>query len=1112
PSESSVDLGSQPEIAALSPSGEGLEAVVVEDSGIDLAGISELTASPPNDSNLVLESLLASDSGTRPAEEPAALAEEEVVAEASDEEAALAAVDEPVVSEAEVDELLAGLEEPAANAADLAAMAEEEAVASDVAEGDEAVAEAEAEVAAETEAEAEEEKPSKPVKQRSRVPALVGGTFLGLLLGAGGLIGARVGGVDVPALMGLGEQKKPAGPVVPQAKAPAFKEWAAHVSNGDWDAAKAGIDQIQGNNPDELAVRGSYHLGEYLQAAKAKIDPQDPKLQVAIADLKKAAEANNLDAIYDLGLINELANKWNEARAEYTKGVNAAGDKPNQKQRFQSALDRVELKASDKAPGAAFAPLPQRVEDRVALLALLLIGLQQPPVPAPAPPVGQPQEAGEAGFDFWAAAKEARKGDFDKAIRAIDKARTAHDQRRFSRLRKAQNPLSDPTEDIFLRCCDELKQYWLLESHLRERNYLTDKNTAQDALQDLLKKADASTETLKGVADKFIKEKIITRPEEVAKGADRLIADKKDAEAKVDDLTTKLEKTTKEATDLAGKLKTAEATIKDRDTKLKAAADQELKLKAANDDLGTTLKKITDELAAAKLLDPKGKPNVGEAVRKVVDLAKVKDPQGLIRTQRNELTQMAASLKQRWRPEEMMPLWLVLLEQNRTRAELATKAAIDVERVEADPAATAGQKGQAQIVLGLALRNTEKFDEAKTVLQSARKAVDKAEWLTVAEAAFREVSNPAAYYAGQAQKLYDRGQMNAALAVLTRAMQALPAKDQARLLAQRSLIELDAARSKTSGRIPPSDPLLIAAKKDAAEAVKAGLAEGHYAAGRIAEELGQWDAAIQSYRQALAVHKVLDAEGSRYRIALARVLLQPHQARQGPPAPAENKVGWRDPAPYPARHREDMKQFLLLVTLGLQAPGLPDEEPGLQEAEQIADEILKAPANTVPFNVRAQALAIKGRWTPALQTYIEGIRPLLPREYGNGLLYLIVNHPRLKRPDSLRIPNPAEAEKHFAAGLNFYFDRDYANAEREFLLTVENDAQDARYFYFLGLSRLLQNRRRDAYADFDEGAMLERLNRPAPAAVSESLERIQGPTRRIVNEIRNRPEILPERR
>ncbi len=155
--------------------------------------------------------------------------------------------------------------------------------------------------------------------------------------------------------------------------------------------------------------------------------------------------------------------------------------------------------------------------------------------------------------------------------------------------------------------------------------------------------------------------------------------------------------------------------------------------------------------------------------------------------------------------------------------------------------------------------------------------------------------------------------------------------------------------------------------------------------------------------------------------------------------------------------------------------------------------------------MRAQALAIKGRWTLALQSYVEGVRPFMPREYGSGLMYLVLNHPRLKRPDSLLIPNPLEAEKHFAAGLNFYFDRDYTNAEKEFLLTVENDPQDARYFYFLGLSRLGQSKRRDAFADFDEGAMLERLNRPSPAAVSESLERIQGPLRRIVNEVRTRP-------
>jgi len=351
-------------------------------------------------------------------------------------------------------------------------------------------------------------------------------------------------------------------------------------------------------------------------------------------------------------------------------------------------------------------------------------------------------------------------------------------------------------------------------------------------------------------------------------------------------------------------------------------------------------------------------------------------------------------------------------------------------------------------------------------------------------------------------------------------MKVLPAKEQGKLLAQRSLIELDAARSKAKKALAANDPLIVAARKDAAEAVKAGLAEGHYAAGRIAEELGQVDAAIQSYRAALKVHgDKLDAEGARYSMALARALLLPRPARPGLsaklPLPAGEKVGWRDPAPYPARHFDDMKRLVLMLTLGLQAPLLPGEEPGSEEAEKRADDVLKAAQaapGTIPFNVLAQALAIKGRWNAALQTYVEGIRPMLRPEYGDGLVYLLRNDPRLKRPDILRIPDPLQAEKHFAAGLNFYFDRAYANAEKEFLLTVENDGQDARYFYFLGLSRLARNRRRDASADFEAGAMLERLNRPSPAAVSEALERIQGPTRRIVNEVRERPLPLPERR
>jgi tetratricopeptide (TPR) repeat protein len=192
----------------------------------------------------------------------------------------------------------------------------------------------------------------------------------------------------------------------------------------------------------------------------------------------------------------------------------------------------------------------------------------------------------------------------------------------------------------------------------------------------------------------------------------------------------------------------------------------------------------------------------------------------------------------------------------------------------------------------------------------------------------------------------------------------------------------------------------------------------------------------------------------------------------------------------------------------LQAPAVPSDADARaqQEAERLADEVLAAPEGSVPFDVRAQALAVKGLYTRALVTYVEGLRPYVPRSLADGLLRIIRSHPALKQPESLLAVNPLEAERHYAAGLNFFFRRDYANAEKDFLLAIENDNQDARYFYFLGLSRLMQGKRRQAYEDFDMGSRLERLNRPAPAAVSSSLERVQGPVRRVVNEARNRPQ------
>jgi hypothetical protein len=88
--------------------------------------------------------------------------------------------------------------------------------------------------------------------------------------------------------------------------------------------------------------------------------------------------------------------------------------------------------------------------------------------------------------------------------------------------------------------------------------------------------------------------------------------------------------------------------------------------------------------------------------------------------------------------------------------------------------------------------------------------------------------------------------------------------------------------------------------------------------------------------------------------------------------------------------------------------------------------------------------------------------------------------------------------------MNFFASRRYREAEKEFLAAVQNDNGDARYYYFLGLSRLAQGKR-EAYEDFDEASRLERLGRPDRAQVSAALERVQGPMRRVLNSVRTRP-------
>ena len=127
----------------------------------------------------------------------------------------------------------------------------------------------------------------------------------------------------------------------------------------------------------------------------------------------------------------------------------------------------------------------------------------------------------------------------------------------------------------------------------------------------------------------------------------------------------------------------------------------------------------------------------------------------------------------------------------------------------------------------------------------------------------------------------------------------------------------------------------------------------------------------------------------------------------------------------------------------------------------------------------------------------------LPKSAGDGLKQA----PPVAQPEVAAEPNPLMGEKHFGKGLDFFWARRYTEAEMEFVKAVFYSDDDARYRYFLGLSRYVQgtsDKRNLAGADFEKGVQLERQRRPSMREVNASLERVQGDLRRVVNAYRER--------
>jgi tetratricopeptide (TPR) repeat protein len=144
-----------------------------------------------------------------------------------------------------------------------------------------------------------------------------------------------------------------------------------------------------------------------------------------------------------------------------------------------------------------------------------------------------------------------------------------------------------------------------------------------------------------------------------------------------------------------------------------------------------------------------------------------------------------------------------------------------------------------------------------------------------------------------------------------------------------------------------------------------------------------------------------------------------------------------------------------------------------------------------------------GRYDAALKEYFNGLKSLklLPKEHEDLLERLIATHPATVKLDTTGT-DVGQGLRHYGAGLELFNAARYENAEEEFTRAAAFDTKDARYRYFLGLARWLQNKKEAATDDFKAGAALESQSRPASRVINASLERIQGPTRDAIETYR----------
>jgi hypothetical protein len=562
------------------------------------------------------------------------------------------------------------------------------------------------------------------------------------------------------------------------------------------------------------------------------------------------------------------------------------------------------------------------------------------------------------------------------------------------------------------------------------------------------------------------------------------------------------------------------------------------KMKEEKDTVTAMLEKASKELEedpdvkmAVKVAPRKDLPG---AVKELIQFIKKSDDPMFKLKMTGEINTLKDKLTQRRSPEEMLEHWAFALQDPDRSDGLAPADAALIDAGHVSKGSDAKARARAEYIKGLAQRNQarfakddgreEKFDAARKTLQQAAKDLKAISdpWAEKADQALKELTDATVYFVPRIKKLEAQGQLDKALAETNLALAAV--EDKGWLLALKGQLQLEKSKGALSKELENS------IRKDAEAAMKsdASKAEALYTLGLLEERLGEFSTAADKYKEAQEAqkaHKGKDADLARYLEARGRVLLR---AIETPPpeSPKTGGVGGKDgktsrlaPSLTPASPDESQLvahplTLLALTAVVAQIPG-EDESASAEEAKKLA-EAEEAARNLIALpdpklKARGHMLLGKiysrqGKKTEGLKEYALGIKLLFP-ESGKELEVLIVEHPAFKMPDSLAVPNPVLAEKHFGRGLDFFWAKNYAEAEEAFKEAVKFNEQDARYQYFLGMSRWLQKskaKRADADWNFEKAVRLEMENRPSSAEVNASLERIQGPLRVFLSKKREK--------